>query len=282
MDSPPTLSMWLPQSLSKEILSAWQPIFLGDDWGTVDIETQYLIAEFFLLCGIIAGTLPPTQEQCDYLFETSPEVVALFEELKDKVRRPGQFFPIFIPAFEKTLALLTGAGFRSLPFTFLGVFYEHFGVAMEGGNDPLRRNAMGAFYTPPDVARFIVEQTLQFRASVDSLENIHCLDPACGGGTFLVLLADALLQRELEDSSRSIEEFATCIQHILEDQVWGLDLLPGANRVSTLLLALWAIHQIPEFDLTEVLRWISHCTLGDFLEEGEKFQNQLEIIVGNP
>src|SRR5687767_9632001 len=51
------------------------------------------------------------------------------------------------------------------------------------------RRAAGVYYTPPEVARMIVELTL---APLLAQPSLRILDPACGAGEFLVAARDVL------------------------------------------------------------------------------------------
>ena len=59
-----------------------------------------------------------------------------------------------------------------------------------------RRNRLGAFYTPPEVAAALTERALAtVEAACESGRPLRILDPACGTGAFLVAAAERLEAR---------------------------------------------------------------------------------------
>ena len=125
----------------------------------------------------------------------------------------------------------------------------------------------GSYYTPDDLAHYITSQTisrwlqsltgadvydpLQIEALTDEersailsrLDRIRVLDPAVGGGSFLIAAAKWLLRvRRLLGDTRP--EY-TVRQEILANNLYGVDLLPSAVECCTLRLKLWAISGEP-------------------------------------
>lgn len=81
--------------------------------------------------------------------------------------------------------------------------------------DRAARKEVGSFYTPSDVADFMVECV-----AGPEPENAVWLDPACGSGVFLVAVLRCLERRGL--SQEAVEEFATT-------NLRGLDISPLAT-----------------------------------------------------
>jgi len=109
-------------------------------------------------------------------------------------------------AFVEGPAFFKGAGSSIIGETFASIF-------------PLEdRKKRGVFYTPPDMARFMVEMDgLQWREG-------KVLDPACGSGVLLSAAYDAMRHNDTH-------------RHVLQ-RLWGVDLDPYAVRITRLVLML--------------------------------------------
>src|SRR3954467_455088 len=86
-----------------------------------------------------------------------------------------------------------------------------------------RRRALGAFYTPPDVARRLVD--IAFAGTSGPL---RVCDPACGDGAFLLAAADALAERGIDRAT------------IARDLLWGCDIDAGAVTTAGSAIATWS------------------------------------------
>ena len=92
---------------------------------------------------------------------------------------------------------------------------------------PSTRHALGEFYTPPELARLMVDDVFTFGKIV--------LDPACGSGTFLVETIT-----RIKESGKSMQEQLKAISNI-----YGFDVNPIAVLVSkaNILLHLEGFHE---------------------------------------
>ncbi|MEM7773497.1 MAG: N-6 DNA methylase, partial [Cyanobacteria bacterium P01_A01_bin.37] len=97
------------------------------------------------------------------------------------------------------------------------------------------RKCQGAYYTPPAVVDYIVNQTIQPLLKQAS-GFPHVLDPACGGGVFLSAAYRYLLRAHIGRVGRSptIDERIDILQH----SIFGVDLDPQAVTVTRLALHL--------------------------------------------
>jgi adenine-specific DNA-methyltransferase len=81
------------------------------------------------------------------------------------------------------------------PIALLGYSYEQFLSTSQASN----RKAQGAYYTPPAVIDYLVTHTLgtclqsQTVTSLSQVRSLRILDPACGGGAFLLRAYQHLL-----------------------------------------------------------------------------------------
>lgn len=76
--------------------------------------------------------------------------------------------------------------------------------------DRSARKEAGSFYTPSDVADFMVGSV-----AGDTPEEAAWLDPACGSGVFLLAVLRRLEQRRLPDTE---------LMHIATTKLWGMDI----------------------------------------------------------
>jgi len=115
------------------------------------------------------------------------------------------------------------------------------------------RKASGTFYTPRDIASFLVEQTLAplvRERSADEILRLRVLDPAMGSGAFLVAacrylagrVEDALIREarwhagEVSDADR-----AALRRDIVQRCLYGVDVNPVAVQLARLSLWLTAL-----------------------------------------
>lgn len=96
-------------------------------------------------------------------------------------------------------------------------------AAREALLDPGTRRRLGAHHTPPDLAGRLVDIAL------DGLPaSATVVDPACGGGAFLVAAADTLVARGADPG------------HVVAEQLIGLDVDPLAVATTRAALRCWA------------------------------------------
>ncbi|OLS14527.1 MAG: hypothetical protein RBG13Loki_1850 [Promethearchaeota archaeon CR_4] len=145
------------------------------------------------------------------------------------------------------------------------------------------RNEMGVYYTPEDISSFlcinsiipyVLENTVQkydtlydllengnlddLSLALKRLEEVRILDPACGSGSLLIKACEHLLlyRRRLmlriaslggEDRAigelRSTEFDFQLKYNIITENIYGVDILPGAVEITQLRLWLWLIEE---------------------------------------
>lgn len=119
---------------------------------------------------------------------------------------------------------------------------------------PARRRAIGAFYTPPDVAARLVAIALE------PLEGaVRICDPACGTGVFLLESGSALERRGIP---REV---------IARDLLWGCDLDASALSASREAIVEWSGVDPGE-----------HLAVADGLTLDERWAGRFGAVVGNP
>jgi SAM-dependent methyltransferase len=92
--------------------------------------------------------------------------------------------------------------------------------------DARQRKAQGEFYTPPSIARYVLD-----RLDLDDDDGV--LDPACGSGTFLI---ERYQQAVGEDADRGLASYADAVA--VMERIAGNDLNPF-SAVLTQIQLLW-------------------------------------------
>ncbi|MFW9844860.1 MAG: Eco57I restriction-modification methylase domain-containing protein, partial [Candidatus Thorarchaeota archaeon] len=118
------------------------------------------------------------------------------------------------------------------------------------------QRSLGAYYTPPDLANYIVNLTMKeelerrvkaiSKDGIESFEDfisIHILDPACGAGVFLISVSNLLLATTLKaiDAARVSGVQQSDIDDVLKSRqpgLYGVDLDLGALEVADLSLRI--------------------------------------------
>jgi len=160
--------------------------------------------------------------------------------------------------------------------TYLGtkLVLQDGGIKSEARRDI--RKAGGIFYTPPMIVHYIVDNTLGGRLSelekqhgvhaIEKAKKIVVLDPACGSGSFLIyayqvlanfyrrmnqqiedeqvkLLADAAspdMFKRLELLKQLPQPLLDYPHHILQKQLYGVDIDPEAAEIAAVNLTMQA------------------------------------------
>ena len=157
----------------------------------------------------------------------------------------------------------------------LGWLYQFF------DDETSEQKQQGKFYTPEPIARYIVNDALAALQLNTISADLTVLDLACGAGVFALQAFDALYRRY-----RAQGQEGALARHILEQQLFLVDLDPWACRIAALNLCLKAKSLEPD------------CTLGtmnifcaDALRRWEDdgnhelrtlFSTRFDLVVGNP
>ncbi len=132
------------------------------------------------------------------------------------------------------------------------------------------RAELGAYYTPPVLA----ERLLDLAASEGiDWSRARVLDPACGGGAFLVPVVARMLSHHRVQALSPLER----IQHV-EGHVAGIELDPFAAWMTRAFLDLLAFSMCREAGRFLRIPIESADALGVVLEDQRRF----DLVVGNP
>ena len=103
-------------------------------------------------------------------------------------------------AIEWTLFEFSRYDFRTIKGDILTGIYDRF-------MDRDKRKEMGEFYTPPSIARYIVQ-----RLGIQRGDRIF--DPACGSGTFLIEAYREVAGRDVDRGAADFEDVAAALEKI--------------------------------------------------------------------
>jgi len=181
--------------------------------------------------------------------------------------------------------------FAHVPVGLLSQVYEAFCWRW----DPYSAGATSVYYTPRNIAATVVGEVF------DKLPDAHqarVLDPACGGGVFLVLAFRRIYQELWRRTDQRPDTRA--IRRIMERQLTGFDISESALRLAALSLYLTAVELDPEPVPPRKLKFAKLQTrvlfnwrqptdpergpvigsLGDHV--GRAFDGQFDIVLSNP
>ena len=122
--------------------------------------------------------------------------------------------------------------FAHIPIGVLSQIYETFSRQW----DEEHSDVTSVYYTPRHIAKLLIEEAF---AGLNKPAEAIVLDPACGGGVFLVLAFRQLVRKHWEKNGRRPDTNA--IQRILYGQIRGFEVSESALRLSALALYISAI-----------------------------------------
>lgn len=186
--------------------------------------------------------------------------------------------------------------FAAIGADVLGTIYEQYLTLAQA--EQARRKQQGIYYTPLFVVRYIVRNTVlkaleaaRERGGLAAARRVRVLDPACGSGSFLIAAFDAL-DGWLREHDPELQDAAARKQHILRENLYGVDLDPQAVAVTRLNLWLRAVERrakLPEIPnvrhgdslVDEAVDW---TTAFDWQEEFPEVMDGggFDVVLGNP
>ena len=135
------------------------------------------------------------------------------------------------------------------------------------------RDGHGAFYTPLGVVDRLVDIAISDRiARVDSVDHtIRVLDPSCGTGNFLIVVA-LRIARRLQDLGVPTDD---SIDHVVRNCVHGVDVDPRAVDLCRQQLSALTAGRVPPDELVATIR------VADWLLEPIRAAG-FDVVIGNP
>ncbi|WP_424964408.1 Eco57I restriction-modification methylase domain-containing protein [Ekhidna sp.] len=167
-----------------------------------------------------------------------------------------------------------------LPYIF-EVFQTKFELQTNGINRILKKKT-GVYYTPFDVANFIVDRILKISGE-DEKNSLRWLDPACGTGVFLICIL-RFLNKNCNGRNTLLDSFRS--------NVFGIDINPVALQSSSFVISL-ELAKISKCSFGKILKTVSeNLVLFDSLQIESKydlskifdvsFSNGFDILISNP
>lgn len=143
----------------------------------------------------------------------------------------------FISGYEDTLQTKLFENWRLFDFSIIQIellseIYENF---LSETDTSLKKDS-GAYYTPPTLVEFILNEKLPIR-KIDKNYNIKILDPSCGSGIFLVESFKRLVKRYENQHDEKLTDFEK-LKKLLTDNIFGIELHPQAIKVAAFSLYL--------------------------------------------
>ncbi|MFH1976271.1 MAG: N-6 DNA methylase [Pseudomonadota bacterium] len=183
--------------------------------------------------------------------------------------------------------------FAHIPIGVLSQVYENFSKVW----DPQQREQTSAYYTPKNIARYLVDDAFE---GIADKKNARILDPSCGAGIFLVLTFRKLVAARWEHDGKRPD--TKTIQSILYNQICGFDVSESALRLAALSLYITAIELNGSPRPPKSLRFLKplqgivlhnhrrpeeHATKGFVLgslrpDLSKEFNGCFDIVIGNP
>ena len=180
--------------------------------------------------------------------------------------------------------------FAAIGADVLGTIYEQYLTLAQAEQE--RRKQQGIYYTPLFVVRYIVRNTVvkaleaaRERGGMAAARRIRVLDPACGSGSFLIAAFD-VLNDWLKENDPALREDSRRKQHILRENLYGVDKDPQAVAVTRLNLWLRAVDQRAKLpDIPNIREGDS--LVDEVFDWPQEFPNVFEtggfdVVIGNP
>jgi len=181
--------------------------------------------------------------------------------------------------------------FEIVPIELISSIYEEFyhpQVKKEKNRKPKRKSSEGAYYTPPVLVEFLVNQVLTpERLSTKP----RILDPSCGSGIFLVEAFRRIVRHRILELGRK-PNFQN-LQKILREQIAGIEINPEAARIAAFSLYLAMLHYLDPPSVREQIyirgNRLPNLIFDEFNQQGKSYNTILpanafgsEYIDNNP
>jgi len=159
---------------------------------------------------------------------------------------------------------LSAINFKQLSVHIIGEVYENYlgeilkqsrsSVQIQAQREIAHKKSQGIYYTPEYIVKNIVENTvgkiLEKCKTLDDIEKIRVLDPACGSGSFLIRVFDVFKFHydRINQHQTTLFEFDTR-RKILQKNIFGVDLDKRAVEIAKLNLMIKALDGISWQDI---------------------------------
>ncbi|MDR1962792.1 MAG: N-6 DNA methylase [Planctomycetaceae bacterium] len=133
---------------------------------------------------------------------------------------------------------------------FIGKVFESLLACIDADSKENRRKITGSFYTPREIVRYMVNESLnEFLKNKNSsnnndLLNVKILDPACGSGAFPCGIMNEIMNRIDPNKQLSQKERHKTKLEIIKNVIYGVDIQPMAVQITELRLFLSLVEEI--------------------------------------
>jgi len=156
--------------------------------------------------------------------------------------------------------------FAYIPVGLLSQVYEAFAHRF----DSTEAKTRSVYYTPRHVAEQMVDRA--FSMLGEKAPRARILDPASGGGVFLLAAFRRLIKANYPSNSSGKNIHTSLIRNILNNQIVGMDVNPAARQLTALALYLTALELDPN---TKSLKNLTFSPLqGRVLLDALSFESQ--------
>ena len=162
---------------------------------------------------------------------------------------------------------------------------------------PTKQKSEGGYFTPRPIADLMVRASFRALERRDTGESVRVLDPAVGGGMFLLTAFRELVAEHWRANGRRPDTHM--LRRILYEQMVGFDINEAALRFAALGLYLLSIELDPNPRPVDKLRFerlrgtVLHQVKGEGEKEGtalgslgsrvgEEHKGRYDLVVGNP
>jgi methylase of polypeptide subunit release factors len=179
------------------------------------------------------------------------ELLKIFLDMDEKFNSelfaPSKIDELVIP--DKILTPIIN-GLAAIDFSRLSVHV--IGEVYEKYLSKIQRSGQGIYYTPEHIIDYVVLNTvgsvLSKCKTIEELEKIKVLDPACGSGSFLIRIFDEFLKNYKRFRDYTLFEFELR-KKILVNNIYGVDLDDRAIEIAKLNLLVKALEGAAHFNI---------------------------------
>lgn len=163
--------------------------------------------------------------------------------------------------------------FEIVPIDLISSIYEEF-YHSEVSERKKRKSSEGAYYTPPTLVEFLVNQVL---TPEQLKKKPRIMDPACGSGIFLVEAFRRIVRyRRLELGKKP--NFQN-LQKILREQIAGIEINPEAARIAAFSLYLAMLHYLEPPSIREQIYKRGNRLPNLIFNENDQGENSYNILL---
>lgn len=226
------------------------------------------------------------------VFKTKTVAYKIFQTIFDKLGK--DFFPISadekkaikastIKLLRETILGKNTDGNAFLLFNFNIIPAETVCSAYEELLYSQGKDTEGASYTPPALAKLMLDQILPDCKISDSLK---ILDPACGSSIFLIQAFKRILHSKVLEK-KSAEISIKEMYEIIQQSLFACDIQEEGLKFTSFCLLLAVLESVKELDLETIepfpLLIGKNFVQGDFFDEKTAIhKHSFDVIVGNP